>query len=115
MACCAFAILVLSQLLAPFVALRARLFGVRNAPNSAVAWSLTDARPQPVRKARPAFRWRTALYVAVGLEIAIGVAAFEHVRPPRDTAWVAAAAFDGAWCRGIVDVIRGRTDGDRSE
>ena len=116
MACCAFAIFVLSQLLAPFVAMRTRLFGAREIPNAAVAWSLTDPPMRQARKARrPKPRWRTALYVAVGLEVAFGVAAFATIQPTRDTAWVAAAAFDGAWCRGIVDMIRGKSDGNRSE
>src|SRR5262245_24257495 len=109
MACCAFAVFVLSQLLAPFVAVRTRLFGARHAPNVAVAWSLTDTPRRATTATRPSPpRWRTPLYIAVSLEIAIGVAAFAYVQPTRDTAWVAAAAFDSAWCRGIVDMIRGK-------
>lgn len=115
MACCAFAIFVLSQLLAPFVAVRTRLFGARKTPNAAVAWSLTDPPARQQTKPTRAPRWRTALYVAVGLEIAVGVAAFAYVEPARDSAWVAAAAFDGAWCRGIVDRLRRTDDGNRSE
>ena len=117
MACCAFAVFVLSQLLAPFVWVRRRLFGERTAPNDAVAWSLTDAAvatPAPSR--RVSARVRRVLFAAVAVELAIGVAAFAYVAPASTgDAWIEAAAFDGAWCRGIVNMLGGNADGNRSE
>jgi len=117
MACCAFAVFVLSQLLAPFVWVRRRLFGEWTAPNAAVAWSLTDAvaaAPAPPRRISP--RARRLLFAAVAVELAIGVAAFAYVAPARTgDAWIEAAAIDGAWCRSIVNMLGGNADGNRSE
>ena len=116
MACCAFAVFVLSQLLAPFVWVRRRLFGEHAVPNVAVAWSLGDAGSAPVAPRRISPRARRVLFAAVAVELAIGVAAFAYVAPARTgDAWIEAAAFDGAWCRGIVNMLGGNTDGNRSE
>jgi hypothetical protein len=117
MACCAFAVFVLSQLLAPFVWARRRLFGERAATNAAVAWSLThavSAAEPPPRRISP--HTRRVLFAAIAVELAIGAAAFAYVAPARTgDAWIEAAAFDGAWCRGIVNMLGGKADGDRSE
>ena len=116
MACCAFAVFVLSQLLAPFVWVRRRLFGERTVPNVAVAWSLADAAAAPVAPQRISPRARRVLFAAVAVELAIGAAAFAYVAPARTSAgWIEAAAFEGAWCRGIVNMLGGSTDGNRSE
>ena len=121
MACCAFAVFVLSQLLAPFVWLRRRLFGERMAPNAAVAWSLGDigaafepAAESVSRRVLP--RARALLYAAVAIELTLGAAALAYVAPVRSgNAWIEAAAFDGAWCRGIVNMLGGTSNGNRSE
>jgi hypothetical protein len=117
MACCAFAVFVVSQLLAPFVWARRRLFGERRAPNVAVAWSLTaGAQPPRVVPRSISPRVRTLLYAAVAVELAIGGAAFAYVAPTRSSnIWTEAVAFDGAWCRGIVNLLGGTSDGFRSE
>ena len=117
MACCAFAVFVVSQLLAPFVWARRRLFGERRAPNVAVAWSLTgSASSSRVVHRRISPRTRTLLYAAVAVELAIGGAAFAYVAPARTSeVWTEAVAFDGAWCRGIVNMLGGTSDGYRSE
>jgi len=117
MACCAFAVFVLSQLLAPFVWVRRRLFGERTATNGPVAWSLTDAvAAGPAAPRRVASRARRWMYAAVAVELAIGAAALTYVAPASTgDAWIAAAAFDGAWCRGIVNTLGGTADGYRSE
>src|SRR5262245_4707937 len=106
MACCAFAIFVVAQLLAPFVWLRRRLFGERSAPNVAVAWTLQSAATSstttaaPRATAHPRARVRTAVLAAVVVELAIGVGAVAHLAPHgTNDAWVEAAAFAGAWCR----------------
>ena len=121
MACCAFAVFVLSQLLAPFVWVRRRLFGERVVPNTAVAWSLGDAAAvlEPTRESTPRRavpRARTLLYTAVAIELAFGAAALAYMAPVRSgDAWIEAAAFDGAWCRGIVSMLGGTSNGNRSE
>jgi hypothetical protein len=118
MACCAFAVLVVSQLLAPFVWVRRRLFGEPAKTNAVVAWSLTSSRAAAndavPRRISP--RAQTLWYAAVAIELAIGAAALGYVAPARTgTAWVEAAAFDGAWCRGIANMLRGTSDGIDSE
>jgi len=121
MACCAFAVFVLSQLLAPFVWLRRRLFGDRVVPNAAVAWSLGDTGAAIESTAasvsrRVLTRARTLLYAAVAIELALGAAALAYVAPARGgEAWTEAAAFEGAWCRGIVNMLGGTSNGYRSE
>jgi hypothetical protein len=117
MACCAFAVFVLSQLLAPFVWVRRRLFGERAKANSAVAWSLTGARVATNDAApRRVLRVRALLYAAVAIELAIGAVAFAYVVPAHSaTTWTEAAAFDGAWCRGIANMLGRTSDGIDSE
>jgi hypothetical protein len=99
MACCAFAVLVLTQLLAPFVWLRRRLFGAPPpAVNLAVAWTLDSASTSvPAPRLRRAHK---TLFTAVALELLLGAAALVYVAPRADSsAWIEAQAFDGAWCR----------------
>ena len=106
MACCAFAIFLAAQLLAPFVWLRRKLFGERDAWNRAVAWTLQPAAisiPAPNERvlARPRSAIRAAVFAAVVVELAVGVAAVAHFAPHgTNDAWVETAAFAGAWCRG---------------
>ena len=103
MACCAFAVFLLTQLLAPFLWMRRKLLGETRRDNPAVAWS--PGAPTSARPARRS-RFRTALYVVVGLELAAGAAAFAWVLPPSPSAAasaaaIEAAAFDGSWCGGL--------------
>jgi hypothetical protein len=52
MACCAFAVFLLTQLLVPFRWVHARIFGEpRSRPNAAVAWSPEAAKGGQERKA----------------------------------------------------------------
>jgi len=106
MACCAFAVFVLSQLLAPFVWLRRRLFGATTTANAAVAWSpgvATIASPRSSRWLHKTF------FAAVAVELVIGAATLVYSAPRVDTdTWVEATAFDGAWCRALVARIEGR-------
>jgi hypothetical protein len=74
MACCAFAVYLLSQLLWPLRWLRERLFGTSISPVSqAVAWSPNATNAQ---QRLSGWRWKPALMVLLIAEIAgLGVAA----------------------------------------
>ena len=112
MACCAFALFVLSQLLAPFVGPWRRLFGEGMAhANTTVAWSPGSRPDGPTVSTRApgAMRWRRGLFVAVGLELVVALAAFDFFA--IDTPSTAAA--DGSewlardWCRGAESIFAG--------
>jgi hypothetical protein len=109
MACCAFALFVLSQLLAPFVGPWRRLFGkAASTPNAVVGWSPSEAMapaqsaPTRMRHARA----RRGLYVLVGVELFVAVAAFDALMP-------AAPAADEAtwllrdWCGTARSIVQG--------
>lgn len=117
MACCAFAVFLLAQLLAPFVWVRRALMGDTHADNDAVAWAPgASVVAHPSRHPRSALG--TAFAVVLGLELAAGgaavawsTAAFESgavfqsivpsATPTMSMAAIEAAALEGAWCRGI--------------
>ena len=105
MACCAFAVFVLAQLLAPLVWCRERLFGPRRA-NVAAAWALPGGATleQATPRTRTfAPRLRTTLLAAAGLELVVAIAVVSHLSAAPSAAgdasmWV--QALEGAWCRG---------------
>ncbi len=105
MACCAFAVFVLTQVLAPFVWLRRKLFGEVATSNAAVAWSPGAAAP-----AQRTLRWtHKTMLTAVALELLLGAAALLYAAPRIEgAAWIEAAAFDGTWCRSLIAGIEGR-------
>ena len=89
MACCAFALYLLSQLLLPFAWLRDRL-GLARAPQPSVSvrWSpYATALPSSVSARRPLFL-RPAVLAIVALELgaAGAVAASARTDPPPDSA-----------------------------
>jgi hypothetical protein len=102
MACCAFAVFLLAQLLAPFLWVRRKLVGDSQHNNAAVAWA---PGASGVATRSPRSPLRTALIVAVGLELAVGAAAFAWVLPSApptmSAASIEAAALDGSWCRAL--------------
>lgn len=87
MACCAFALYLLSQLLLPFAWLRDRL-GIARAPqrSAAVLWSPHAATPVPAPR-RP-FLLRPAVLAILALEFgaAGAVAAYARTDPPPASA-----------------------------
>jgi hypothetical protein len=111
MACCAFALFLLSQLLAPFVGPWRRAFGEREAgENAVVTWSPALVAPGPAAVSRTAraVRWRRGLYVAVGLELIVALAAFDafvHDAPATSDQTVEWFARD--WCRSAAAMITG--------
>jgi hypothetical protein len=107
MACCAFAAFVLTQLLAPFVWLRQRLFGAAVPVNHAVGWSPDRVTAAPA----PRLRWARKTFVAaVALELTLTAAAIVYVAPRGEAsaAWIEAQAFDGAWCHALIARIAAR-------
>jgi hypothetical protein len=85
LACCAFAVFLLNQLLMPFAALARHVRGERELPPSAsVLWAPGDVLPLPVK----ALRWRWLLaFEAVALVSAGGIAlAATQDRLPHDEA-----------------------------
>ena len=90
MACCAFAVFLLTQLLAPFRFMRDRLIGVpAPALNPAVAWSPGAAAALPARGSR--LGWRRLAIAAVVADLGIvGLAstpvAAAWLETDRDTA-----------------------------
>jgi hypothetical protein len=111
MACCAFAVFILLQLLAPFAGLRRRWFGASAMPaNAAVSWSLSGqaagAFEPGVAKSGPGLRVRLGKPLAVLLAIEIAVlAGFAIVTLAPEPAGVASAeeitwhALHDSWCR----------------
>ena len=82
MACCAFALFLLTQLLSPLRRLRDRLFGVPPAVASpAVNWSPGAAAPVPARRSR----LKPLLLAVIAAEVA-GVAAYAAPATPVDEA-----------------------------
>lgn len=74
LACCAFAVFLLSQLLAPFAWVRDRLWGApRAGPNTAVTWSPGDAAAPARRPFRLRAGPRRAIVLILLLEtVAVG-------------------------------------------
>ena len=72
MACCAFAVFLLAQLLAPFRILGGRLglFGPWQ-PDAAVIWQPGVASALPAKAARPARSWTQLLLVVLVFDIAL--------------------------------------------
>jgi hypothetical protein len=113
MACCAFAVFLAAQLLAPFVWLRQRLFGpAAPRPNRAVSWSFTDAVPvgsPPV--SRRFGRLGRMTLAAVGIELLLALAIDAHLSAdlPRDSrydnAWYAAQAQLGPRCSALAAML----------
>lgn len=106
MPCCAFAVFLVLQLLAPFAVLRRRLFGERGNRNPAAAWRFGEpALAGPAAVARPRrvdWRGKAALIVAAEA-LALAAAAFWVVQPepgeptsPED--WDALVALHTVWC-----------------
>lgn len=86
MACCAFALYLLSQLLLPFAALRERLgFAPHHQPSVAVAWSPGQPAAAPARRLR---RYAGPLILAQLAGAGIATAAFAATPPEAaDTAF----------------------------
>jgi len=82
MACCAFALFIVSQLLVPVVWLRERLFGQRKRmPDAAAAWTRPESSAvvgvlEPARR-RLSPRLRTGLFAFIGLELVVGAILLE--------------------------------------
>lgn len=75
MACCAFAVLLLSQLLLPFQRLRSRFFGARDAtPDAAAGWIAGTAPPLALPRRRFALKRGFAVAAALELALLSGVA-----------------------------------------
>lgn len=129
MACCAFIVLVLLQLLAPFGALLARIRPGRPARNAAVEWSLISPSLQRRPLPRPARRRGSGRLMAAALAIELLVAggigaallassataspptsAAPSPDVPRSTAAdpVGYAALHQAWC-GTFDAAAARS------
>jgi hypothetical protein len=105
MACCAFAVFLLVNLLAPLGFLRRR-----RPSNAAVAWrygeAATTVATQPSTH-RPT-RWRAAAGAVVVLELALVVGAGLYLLPltpsaaaSADAEWDAFAALHTSWCRTV--------------
>jgi len=107
MACCAFAVVLLLNLLGPLGLLRhSRRRGLQS-DNAAVAWRYGEAGTEPAR-IRSAPRWRRAATGVVAVEVAvlIALAAYLLVPPGPGSAraadledWDALAALQTVWCR----------------
>lgn len=99
MACCAFALYLLSQLLLPFAWLRERLGLARApAPSAVVAWSPFAPSPPVVRRrprlTRPVF----LAILAIEFGAAGAVAAYAQTDPPPETASPFEQALHQAIC-----------------
>lgn len=100
MACCAFAVYLLSQLLWPLRALRDRLFGAPAvAASASVAWSPAAVPAQ----ARRTWRWKPALLLLLAAELAgLGVAATAaSVSPPAAPGTEFFDALHGSICSAV--------------
>ncbi len=109
LACCAFAVFLLNQLLLPLTFVRERLWG-RGRPgvNAAVTWRPGVPAATPVRAIgpRPALARRPALILllaletlAVGGSVAAGTIAAAHVRDPGEQQLL--AALHNSICRAV--------------
>jgi hypothetical protein len=107
LACCAFAVFLLNQLLLPLTFVRERLWGRgRPVANAAVVWRPGD--PMAVRAVarRSAIAPRPALILLVALEtlavggsVAAGTIAAAHVRDPGEQRLL--AALHNSICRAV--------------
>lgn len=106
MACCAFAVFLLLNLLAPFGWLRRfRRGGSRpngSRPNRAVAWRYGQETPAPAVAPRPRWRRAVAGVVTVELLAATALAAYWLAPAPADhdaaADWDALVALHTVWC-----------------
>jgi hypothetical protein len=99
-ACCAFAAVLLMQLLAPFARLRERLFGV--APShvaASVAWNPGDA---PAAAGRSGLlTWRRGLLALVAVELVFLFGGYQYLQSGSTTAddnLTITEALHASWC-----------------
>jgi hypothetical protein len=105
MPCCAFAVFLVLQLLAPFAVLRRRLFGERDNRNPAAAWRYGEpalaAVPAAARPDRVSWRGKAALIVAaevLALAGAVWIVRPELAKPADPEDWEALVALHTVWC-----------------
>jgi len=109
MACCAFAVLLLLNLLAPFAALRRRLFGEPVRRNAAVAWRPGQTAPAAAGGSR--LRGPVRVTALLTAQLLVAAAALVYLQPaitaPASQAalpgdWQTLVALHGSWCGGSV-------------
>jgi hypothetical protein len=104
LACCAFAVFLLQQLLIPFAFLRDRLFGKPAArPNASVLWSPGAVSAAPAMR-RPALRPALAIVLvleilAVGGSVAAASLAASGARPSAEKSFL--TALHATICRAV--------------
>jgi len=121
MACCAFAVMILIQLLAPVTWLKRRVWpGAHRPANPAAAWRLQSAlaagpnMTMPAQASAPKPRLRRWVALAAGVELAVLIGLGATVIPDRadpsgsyaDGAWsdeeIWYEAMHDAWCRALA-------------